>query len=96
MSKCENISLIIDSVCKKQGIDYSSTNPHYVSLKEDATKMGMMYLELKKMIGILQEIETRHDLNGLRKKFEALILELDNADHILLKVAHALKDTNHD
>lgn len=95
MSKCENISLIIDDICKKQGIGYSSVNQHYVSLKEDAMKMGKMYLQLKDMIGILKEIEDRHNLNGLRAKFESLIMELDGADHFLLKIAHEFKENKH-
>lgn len=90
--KAEKISLIIDSICKECGIDYCSTNPHYISLVEDAQKMGKIYLQLKEITGIIQEIEDRHNLKDLRVKFDELIKELDNADHLLIKLAHKLKD----
>lgn len=90
--KAEKISLIIDSICKEQGINYGSTNPHYVTLLEDAQKLGKIYLELKVITGIIKEIEERHELNGLRAKFELLIKELDEADHDIIKLARKLKD----
>ena len=86
----QNISLIIDSICKKLEIEYESKNPHYISLREDACKLAKMYLKLKEMMGILQEIEERHDLNGLKVKFEAVIAELNNADHSIFKIAREL------
>jgi len=92
--KAEKISLIISSVCKEQGIDYCSTNPHMVSLYEDAKKMAKMYLQLKEIMGILVEIEDRHNLNGLRKKFESIIHELDVADHTLITVAREMLNRN--
>ena len=92
--KAENISLVIASVCKELGINYCSTNPHIVTLHEDAKKLGKVYLWLKEIVGIMKEIEDRHNLNGLRQKFEHIINELDNADHAIIKLARELKDKN--
>lgn len=92
--KAEKISLIIDSICKDLGIKYNSKNPHLVTMYEDAQKMSKMYLQLKEMVGILEEIEERHKLNGLKVKFDCLIKELDNCDHILIRLARELKDKN--
>jgi len=92
--KAEKISLIIDSICKEQGINYCSINPHYVTLKEDIQKMSKIYLQLKEIVGIIKEIEERHELNGLREKFELLIRELDEADHDIIKLARKLRENN--
>jgi len=89
--KAEKISLIIDSICKELGIDYCSINPHLVTLQEDAIKLSKIYLNLKEMVGIIQEIEDRHNLNGFKNKFDELIKELDTADHNIIKLAILLK-----
>jgi soluble cytochrome b562 len=87
MPKAEKVSLIINSICKELGINYCSVNPHYITLTEDAQKMSKIYLQLKEMLGIIKEIEDRHEINGLRENFEKIIAELDEADHLLIKVA---------
>ena len=92
--KAEKISLIIASICKELGVEYNSCNPHLVTLQEDAIKMGKIYLQLKEIIGILSEIEDRHELNGLKEKFEIIIKELDEADHLLVRVAKELIKKN--
>jgi len=89
--KAEKISLIISSICKEQGIEYCSTNPHYITLQEDAIKMGKIYRNLKETIGILLEIEDRHDLKDLRNKINVIVKELDKADHLIIQVAKKLK-----
>jgi soluble cytochrome b562 len=94
MPKAEKISLIIDSICKEQGISYCSTNPHYVTLIEDVKKMSKIYLQLKEIVGIIKEIEERNELNGLRERFEVLIKELDEADHDIIKLARKLREKN--
>lgn len=94
MPKAEKISLIVASICKEQGIEYNSANPHLLTLLEDAQKMGKIYLQLKEIMGILKEIEDRHDIKGLKNKFESLIKELDAADHLLIKLARELKDND--
>ena len=96
MPQAENISLIIDSICKKHRIEYNSSNSHYISIKEDACKLAKMYLKLKEMMGLLQEIEERHDLNGLKAKIEIVIAELNDADHLIFKIARELSETTND
>jgi hypothetical protein len=92
--RAEKISLIIDGICKKEGIKYSSTNPHLVTLQEDAQKMADIYLQLKIILGDIKGIEERHNINGLRDKFETLITELDKVDHIVIRLAKELGKEN--
>jgi len=89
-----NISLVIDSVCKELGIPYCSGNPHSMSLYRDAQKLGKIYLQLKEMIGIIVEIEDRHEIGDLRDKFDAVVEHLEDTDHELIKLAHKLKEKN--
>lgn len=92
--KAESISLIIDSVCKKLGIPYSSVNPHLVTLEEDVQKMAKIYLQLKQIMGILAEIEDRHDLQDLKESMGEIIKELDSADHLVIKLARQIGKEN--
>jgi L-2-hydroxyglutarate oxidase LhgO len=92
--KAQSISLIIDSVCKELGIPYCSVNPHLVTLDEDVRKMSKIYLELKQIIGILVEIEDRHDLQDLRKSMEEIIKELNEVDHLVIRLAKELNKEN--
>ena len=92
--KAESISLIIDSVCKKLGITYSSVNPHLVTLEEDVKKMSKIYLQLKEIMGILTEIEDRHDLQDLKESMGEIIRDLDDADHLVIRLARQLGKEN--
>ena len=92
--KAQAISLIIDSVCKKLGIPYCSVNPHLVTLEEDVKKMAKIYLQLKEIMGILSEIEDRHDLKDLKESMEEIIKELDDADHLVIRLARQLGKEN--
>ncbi len=95
--KAESISLIIDSVCKKLGIPYSSVNPHLVTLEEDVKKMAKIYLQLKEIMGILSEIESRtfgEDLTNFKESMEEIIKELDQADHLVIRLARQLGKEN--
>jgi len=92
--KAQNISLIIDSVCKELRIPYCSINPHLVTLDEDVRKMSKIYLELKQIIGILVEIEDRQDLGRFREKMEGIIQELNEADHLVIRLAKELIKEN--
>ncbi len=94
--RAEKISLMIHSICKEKGINYSSVNPEVVSLYEDAQKLGKLYLALKEIIGLVKDIEDRHKVKGLKKKFEEIIQELDTADHAVIKLARELKDKQND
>jgi L-2-hydroxyglutarate oxidase LhgO len=92
--KAQAISLIIDSVCKELGIPYCSINPHLVTLDEDVRKMSKIYLQLKQIIGILTEIEDRHDLKDLREKMEKIIKELNEADDLVIRLARQLEEND--
>jgi hypothetical protein len=94
MPKAEKISLIISSICKEQNIPYESANPHLVTLMEDAVKLGKIYLQIKETLGIVKEIEERHNLQDLTAKFETLIYELDKADHLIIQLAREIKNDN--
>jgi hypothetical protein len=94
MPKAEKISLLINSACRDLGIDYCSVNPACITLMEDAKKLSKMYLQLKEMIGIIQEIEDRHELNGLKKEFDKLIKILDRQDHVVIQLARKLTEKN--
>jgi L-2-hydroxyglutarate oxidase LhgO len=92
--KAQSISLIIDSVCKELGIPYCSVNPHLVTLDEDVKKMAKIYLQLKQIMGILIEIEDRHDLKDLKESMNKIIQELDDADHLVIRLARQLGEQN--
>ena len=94
--KAEKISLIVDSICKELGIPYCSVNPHILTIAEDAQKLSKIYMQMKEMIGIIKEIEDRHDLNGLKEKFDSIIKELDTCDHSIIVLARQLKDKGND
>ena len=91
------ISATVCQVCKQLGIDYHSINPQYVTLIEDATRLGAIYRQLKEIIGDLKEIEDRHQVNGLSKLLDDDILALDKIDHDIIRLAQKLRDqTNTD
>ena len=95
--KAESISLIIDSVCKKLRIPYCSVNPHLVTLEEDVQKMAKIYLQLKEIMGILSEIESRtfgQDLTNFKESMEEIIKDLDDADHLVIRLARQLGKEN--
>jgi hypothetical protein len=83
---------MIESICKKNNILYKSANPLYTNAKEDALKMRDIYLKIKEIIETLLEIEERHNLIGLRKQFENIIKELDDADHSVIRLAREIKN----
>lgn len=86
------ISYMIENICKNHGIPYKSSNPLYTNAKEDALKMRDIYLKIKEIIETLLEIEERHNLIGLRKQFENIIKELDDADHSVIRLAREIKN----
>jgi hypothetical protein len=94
--RATNISLMIDSICKKLNIPYESKNPHYQSFVDDAIKLGVIYQDLKIMIGEIQDIEIRHGLGGLKEKFDVIIKHLDETDHDLIRLAKQLKNKEND
>jgi len=93
-----HISAMIEGICKKQGIDYKSNNPYYTSLTDDAITLGTIYQDLKILLGKLQEIEDRHNLNPqIVDSLEKAIKELVDADHVIIKIAkELLEQEKHD
>jgi predicted extracellular nuclease len=90
-----HISAIIEGICKKQGINYKSSNPYYTTLVDDAIKLGCIYQDLKIMLGNLQEIEDRHHLNPqITDALEKTIKELNDADHIIIRIAKEILKEN--
>ena len=83
---------MIDSICKELNIPYESKNPHYQSFIDDAVKLGVIYRDLKIMIGEIQDIEIRHGLEGLKDKFDIIIRHLDETDHDVIKLAKQIRD----
>lgn len=94
MPKAEKISLMINSICQEHNIDYCSVNPACITLMADAKRLSKIYLQLKEMIGIIQEIEDRHELNGLKKEFDKLIKILDRQDHVVIQLARKFTEKN--
>lgn len=73
---------------KLDGIDYKSNNPAYDNLMKDAEELGQIYLDLKIILGRLQEIEDKHNLDSkIVVSLETVIQELSDADHIIVKIA---------
>jgi hypothetical protein len=92
-----HLSAIIECACKKCGINYTSSNPHYVKIAEDACKLADIYKDLKIMLGTLQEIEENHNLNPqIVDRLESAIKELYKADHVIIKVAKELAENIND
>lgn len=90
-----HISAIIENICKKKGINYKSNNPHYTSFTDDAITLGTIYQDLKILLGKLQEIEDKHNLNPqITEALEKAINELNDADHIIVRIAKELLKEN--
>ena len=92
MPKSVNISLMINSICRKFGIKYESTNPYYVTLIEDAQRLGQIFLNLKIIADDLEEIEKRYNLNGISKLFDDDINTLRTIDHDLIKIMNEIHE----
>ena len=83
----KRISLTITEVCQKLGIEYSSCNPSYLEMVNDAKRLGEIILDLKIMSGDLIAIAERHDIDGLKKILTKEALEISKIDHDLIKLA---------
>ena len=87
----EKICYIIESICKKLGINYISKHVNYSNFKKDAIKLAEIYLKLKEIIADLVEIEEKYNINGLKQLLEDDIHKLDNIDHDLIKISKELR-----
>lgn len=85
-----NISLTIEEVCKKLGIDYKS--PYITEYTKDAVRMSQIIRELKESLGDLQTIAEKHKIDGIGQMLLREISILDRCDHELIKLAHKIKE----
>jgi hypothetical protein len=90
-----HISAIIEGICKKQGINYKSSNPYYTSMTDDAITLGTIYQDLKIFLGKLQDIEDKYNLNPqITDALEKAIKEINDADHVIIRIAKELLKEN--
>jgi len=90
----KRISLTIAEVCQKLGIDYKSVNPNYLSMIDDAKRMGEIYRELKEIAGDLTAIAERHNIEGLKDLLLDDANTIDKIDHEIIKMAQKIKESN--
>jgi len=90
----KRISLTITEVCKKLGIDYSSCNPNYIQMINDAKRLGEIFRDLKIIAGDLEAIADRHNVNGLKNLIHKDALELEKIDHEIIQIAKKIKEEN--
>jgi hypothetical protein len=90
----KRISLTISEVCQKLGIDYSSVNPHYVQMIDDAKRLGEIIRDLKIIAGDLEGISERHHICGLNRILHKEALEIDKIDHDLIRLATRIQKEN--
>jgi len=90
----KRISLTIVEVCKKLGIEYSSCNPNYLSMINDAKRLGEIYRDLKIISGDLTAIAERHNIEGLKDLLLDDATTIEKIDHEIIKIAKKLKEEN--
>ena len=90
----KRISLTITEICQKMGIDYSSCNPHYLEMINDAKRLGEIINELKIIAGDLEAISERHQICGLKKILHNEALEISKIDHDLIRLATKIQKEN--
>jgi len=87
------ISLVINEICKKHGIYYTSINPNFTSFLKDAKRLGEIILEINSLIDELENIFQRHNIQlKSRLKLENDLEDLKNLDHDLIKLATIIKN----
>ena len=94
MDSDKRISLTITEICNKLGIDYSSCNPHYIQMINDAKRLGEIFRDLKIIAGDLEAISERHKIDGLKRIIHKDALKIDKIDHDLIRLAQKIKDKN--
>ena len=90
----KRISFTISEVCLKLGIDYSSCNPNYLSMLNDAKRLGEIIRELKIIAGDLEGISERHKIDGLKNILHREALEISKIDHDLVRLATKIQKEN--
>jgi len=84
------ICQLIHCICKEQKIEYCSKHYEESVFTKDAETLATIYSSLKKIIVQLEEIETRHSVNGLGKLLLDDIHALVNIDHDLMNAANKI------
>jgi hypothetical protein len=87
-----NISRIIVACCKKNDISYCSIYLLDEEKKVDIFRLREIYVDLKEIVGDLQEISERHNLPELNNLFHNDIEKLTNIDHDIIKLATRMKE----
>lgn len=88
----KRISLTITEICKKLEIDYSSCNPKYLEMVNDAKRLGELYRDLKIIAGDIEAIAERHNIGGLKNLLHDDALTIEKIDHDLIKMASLIKE----
>jgi hypothetical protein len=81
--------------CIKEGIKYSSTNPAYTNLEEDALRLRNIYRDLIIIAGDLEEISERHQIDGLKNIIHKEALQINENSHDIIKLANTLHDKSY-
>ena len=90
----KRISLTIAEICTKLGINYSSINPYYLQMMNDAKRLAEIYMDLKIIAGDLQAIAERHKIDGLKNLIQRDAFAIDKIDHEVIKIAKRIQKTN--
>jgi hypothetical protein len=90
----KRISLTIAEVCQKLGIDYKSVNLNYLSMIDDAKRLGKIFRDLKIIAGDLEAIAERHKIDGLGKIIHLGALQLEAIDHDIIRLAQKIKEND--
>lgn len=88
--EAKRISFTITEVCKKLGINYSSCNPEYLKIVNDAKRLGEIYRDLKIIAGDLEAIAERNDIDGLKNLLHDDALAIEKIDHEIIRLAQKI------
>jgi len=89
----KRISLTITEVCQKLGIDYSSINPNYLQMINDAKRLGEIIFEINCLVGDLDAIFIRHNIDlNFKQTLQKDLELLHNIDHDLIKLSKKVKN----
>ena len=90
----KNISSIIKTICKKEGIKYTSLSGEGTNL-EDARRLGEIVMEIECLVDELAGIFEKHSVKSdIAEEMEKELHNLHNVDHALLRYAYYIKGQN--
>ncbi|MHA1437961.1 MAG: hypothetical protein ACTSPD_10325 [Promethearchaeota archaeon] len=90
---CYHISYMIERICKKLGIDYKS--PHLqnnIDIMKDAWRLQEIYVELHIILGDLEDIAERHQIDGLGMMLQQEIALIEQCDHDINRIAKMMNE----